>query len=232
MKRLSWTSTVLAVVVFAPWGQLVAQGVVVDQGRFNVSLNGQQIGTEDFTIRRAGVGREEAIFANADIHLTRNGRPQEIRPLLRAAPPDGVATGYQVEVTGVDSMTLRLSRVGRRYVAVISTALGEEQREFPADADSHILELDVAHLYYFLKSAEEGDTIPVLEPRTRSRLTLETGAATDEDLRVGESVVPARRVEFTSGDDVRRVWYDRLGRVLRVSIPGRGYLAERTDVLH
>jgi hypothetical protein len=208
-----------------------AQGVVVDQGRFDVSIDGRSAGTEEFTIRRAGIGREDAIFANAVVQLTRGGRQQAIRPLLRAVPPEGVATAYQVEVTGVDSMTLRLSRVGSRYVAVIQSARGEEQREFPADPETRILEQDVAHLYYFLRDTRAGATTPVIEPRTRSRLTLETGPATDEDLRVGQSLVPARRVDFKSGDDVRTVWYDRLGRVLRVSIPSRGYLAQRTDLL-
>lgn len=207
------------------------QGVVVDQGRFDVSLNGRSAGTEEFTIRRAGIDREDAIFANAVVRLTRNGRSQEVRPLLRIEASTGRATGYQVEVAGLDSMTLRLALVGRRYVAVIDSELGEEQREFPADPETRILELDVAHLYYFLRDTREGATTPVLEPRTRSRLMLEKGPVRDEELRVGQSVVSARRVDFKSEDDVRTVWYDRLGRVLRVSIPSRGYLAQRADLL-
>jgi hypothetical protein len=231
MRSVTWPVLLTATALLLHPRAGATQGVVVDQGRFAVSLDGRSAGTEDFTIRRAGIGREDAIFANGVVQLRRDGRSQEVRPLLRATPPDGVATGYQVEVTGVDSLSLRLSRVGRRYVAVINSAVGEEQREFPAEADTRILEKDVAHLYYFLKDTRAGSTTPVLEPRTRSRITLQTGAATDEDLQVGQSVVPARRVDFSSGSDVRTVWYDRLGRVLRVSIPSQGYLAERTDLL-
>lgn len=230
MTASTFGSLVCAAVLLLPRGAL-SQGVVVDQGRFDVTLNGRTAGTEEFTIRRAGIGRDDAIFANAVVRLRRNGREQEVRPLLRAVPPDGVATAYQVAVIGVDSMTLRLSRVGQRYVAVIDSELGEEQREFPADPGTRIVELDVAHLYYFLRDTREGEETPVLEPRTRSLLTLETGSATDEELSVGQSVVSARRVDFKVGDDVRTVWYDRLGRVLRVSIPSRGYVAQRTDLL-
>ena len=215
------------------------QGIVVDQGRFDVSLNGRNAGTEEFTIRRTGIGRDDAIFANAVVVLNRDGG-QEIHPVLRATPPDGVVTCspnltvcYQVEVTGPEALELLLSksRAGRRYVAVINSELGEEHREFPALAGTRVLERDVAHLYYFLRDAREGSIIPVLEPRSRARLSLETGAWTDEELRVGPGVVLARRVEFSAGEDRRTVWFDRLGRVLRVSIPAQGYVAERTDLL-
>ncbi|MSR19515.1 MAG: hypothetical protein EXR91_00850 [Gemmatimonadetes bacterium] len=208
-----------------------AQGIVVDQGRFAVSFRGASAGTEDFSIRRAGLGREEAIFANATVALTREGLPQEIRPLLRATPPNGVASEYQVEVVGADAVDLGLRRVGRRYVATIHSEIGEEQREFPAEPDTWILEADVAHLYYFLRDAREGSVTPVVVPRARIRLELTAGASTDEDLRVGSTVLRARRIEFSAGEDRRTVWFDRLGRVLRVEIPATGYVAERTDVL-
>lgn len=230
MRAYNRTCALVATLFLTP-GLVAGQGVVVDEGRFAVSFDGRNAGTEEFTIRRAGLGRDDAIFANAVVLLTRNGQQQQIRPLLRATPPDGVATGYQVEVEGPEAMDLRLSLVGRRYVAVINSELGEEQREFPARPNTRILEVDVAHLYYFLRDSREGSVTPVLEPRSRGRVDLETGAWTDEELRLGQNVLQARRVDFFSGDDRRRVWFDRLGRVLRVSIPSRGYLAERIEPL-
>lgn len=222
----------LVAALLTPHGA-AAQGVVVDQGRFAVSFYGRSAGTEDFTIRLAGLGRENAIFANATVVLEREGVRQEIRPLLRATPPDGIADEYQVEVEGADALELGLRRIGPRprYVATIHSALGEEQREFPAAAETRILEKDVAHLYHFLGDTREGSVTPIMEPRTRARLDLTRGPTTLEELRLGALVVPARRVEFTSGEDLRTVWFDGVGRVLRVAIPATGYLAERTDVL-
>jgi hypothetical protein len=220
----------LCATAFAPHAA-AGQGVIVDQGQFSVSFGGTSAGTEDFSIRRAGLGRDDAIFANAVVTLSRGGAAQEVRPLLRATPPDGVAIEYQVRVVGTDPIELGLRRTGRRYVATIHSAQGEEQREFPAEAESRILEADVAHLHYFLGSAAEGSVTPVVVPRTRGRLDLTAGPAVEEDLHVGTTVVAARRVEFTSAEDRRIVWFDRLGRVLRVEIPATGYVAERTDVL-
>jgi hypothetical protein len=219
-------ATVLAVP--APGG---AQGVVVDEGRFAVSLDGASAGTEDFTIRRAGLGRDDAFFANATVTLTRGGRTQLMRPLLRAAPPDGTAGEYQIEVTGVDALDLRLRRAGRRFTAVIRSETGEEQREFAADAATRVLEADVAHHYYFLREAPEGSVTPVLVPRLRGAVELVADSESEVELRSGQSVVPARRVDFTSGEERHAGWFDRLGRVLRVEVPARGYVAERVDLL-
>jgi hypothetical protein len=225
--ELSFALVVAAALVAPP--PAVAQGIVVDQGRFAVSIRGASAGTEDFSIRRAGLGREEAFFANASVALTREGLAQEIRPLLRATPPEGVANEYQVEVVGADALELGLRRIGRRFVATIHSEAGEEQREFPAEPETWILEADVAHLYYFLRNASEGSVTPVVVPRARVRIELTAGPSRNEELRLGSTALAARRVEFSSSEDRRIVWFDPSGRVLRVEIPATGYVAERTD---
>lgn len=213
------------------------QGVVVDEGTFEVRLGGRVVGSEEFTIRRAGINRDDALFATATIDLRRNGSDQQIRSLLRATPEsglpkcEGAEPCYQVDVDGPDAISLRLGVSGRRYVARIATSIGEEIREFPAAPNTRILESDVAHLYYFLRDVREGEPAPVLTPRERSRATLTAGPWSSEPIRIGPNLVEARRVEFVAGDDRRVVWYDRLGRVLRVSVPGRDYLAERIDLV-
>lgn len=214
-----------------------AQGVVVDQGTFAVSLRGLPAGTEEFTIRRAGLAREDALFATATVNLQRDGARQQLRSLLRANPTDGVPKCegsdlcYQVDVDGVGAMSLRLGLSGRRYVARIVDSVGEEIREFPAAPQTRVLEMDVAHLYYFLRDVREGSETPVLMPSVRSRATLRSGSWSDEQILLGANVIQARRIEFSAGEDRRIVWFDRLGRVVRVSVPARGYLAERTDLV-
>lgn len=222
--------------VAAP-GAASAQGVVVDEGTFAVSLDGRRVGTEEFTIRRAGIDAEDVVFATATVDLTRAGEEQQIRILLRAVPADGVPKCegnqpcYQVDVVGSGAMSLRLGLAGRRYVARIVHSAGEEIREFPAAPGTRIVESHVAHLYYFLRDVQPGVSTPVLSPRDRSRTSLVAGRSTEEQIQLGPNVVQARRVEFSAGADRRVVWFDRLGRVLRVSVPSRSYLAERTDLV-
>ena len=214
-----------------------AQGVVVDQGTFAISLDGRAAGTEEFTIRRAGLNRDDALFATATVTLRASGAGQEIRLLLRATPTDGLPKCegnepcFQVDVEGPEATSLRLGLSGRRYVARIIDSVGEEIREFLAAPGTRILERDVAHLYYFFRDVREGDVTPVIHPRDRGRASLTAGRWTDEQIQLGPNLVEARRVELADGDDLRIVWFDRLGRVLRVSVPGDGYMAERTDLV-
>jgi len=231
----AFVSLLLLLVAFQ--GGVEAQGVVVDEGTFSVTLNGRAAGTEEFTIRRAGLNRDDAIFATGTVNLRRDGASQQVRSLLRATPDDGLPKCegtepcYQVDVEGPQALSLRLGLSGRRYVARIIDSVGEEIREFPAAPGTRILEVDVAHLYYSLRDVAEGQSVPVIGPRDRSRATLVAGAATSEAIQLGPNLIDARRVEFSAGEDRRIVWFDRLGRVLRVSLPAKGYLAERTDLV-
>lgn len=214
------------------FGSSAAQGVVVDQGRFVVRVAEREVGEEEFVIRRAGLGSGDAIFASGVVTRRVGTATQEVRPLLRATPLEGTAESYQVTVSGHEPAEIRLVRSGRRYVATIRTSAGDEDREFQARPDTYVLELDVAHHYYFLRSLREGREGHVLVPRTRAQLTIAAGAAVTEDLRLGLNVVSARKVVFTADDgDTRVVWFDRQGRVLRVEIPAQRYVAERLDLV-
>lgn len=230
MNHRAFTLAALLTMWAAP--TLTAQGIVVDQGQFAIRIGGRSVGTEDFVIRRAGLGRDDAIFANGVVTVTTGEETQEVRPLLRTAPPGGTVASYQVRVTGPDAMDVRLTRSGRRYVATIGSKAGNEDREFQAHADTRVLELGVAHHYYFLRNVRDGGVVHVLEPRSRRQLTLTAGARSEEELRLGPNVVSARRVEYSSDrQDHRIVWFDRQGRVLRVEIPSLDYVADRTDLV-
>lgn len=209
-----------------------AQGVVVDQGEFSVRVEGRIVGNETFVVRRAGLGRDDAIFANGVVTTKEAAGTLEVRPLLRSLPPDGTAGSYQVTVTGTDSLDARLALSGRRYVATIRSPAGDEDREFQARAGTRIVDLGVAHQYYFLRDVDEGSTVHTIEPRTRRQVLLTAGPEEQETLALGPNSITARRVVFSTDEgDQRIVWFDRQGRVLRVEIPSLGYVAQRTDLV-
>lgn len=209
-----------------------AQGVVVDQGQFELRVGGAVVGTEDFVVRRAGLGSNDAVFANGTVTLEVGGGRQQLRSILRASPAEGAAEQYQIGVTGEGALELRVERSGRRFVATIRSAAGAEDREFQALPETRVLELDVAHHYYFLRGIRAGGDAHVLEPRSRNQFSLAAGPYQDERIPMGPNRIDARRVTFTvSEDDVRTVWFDRQGRVLRVEIPARSYVAQRTDLV-
>lgn len=212
-------------------GTGAAQSVVVDEGTFAVTLGGAPAGTEQFTIRRAGVGDDAIVIANAVIRLDRGAGPTELRPLLEVTPLDDASVNYQLKVSGSEASELSVRAAGRRYLARIRTGAGEEEREFLARPGTRIVEEGVAHQYYFLRGVREGSSTPVIEPRTRRQLQLAASAAGEEELQLGPSRVQARKLTLSAGEDVRVIWFDSQGRVLRVEIPALGYVAQRQDLV-
>ena len=229
--RKTTAALALALTLLLPSAPAAAQGIVVDEGTFQVTLRGRGAGTEEFSIRQAGIGRDDAFFANGVVKLGSDGEREEVSPLLRASPPAGVLVGYQVKVTGKDRLDLQMSLVGNRYVAVARSTRGDEEREFPSRVDTRLLERFVAHHYYFLRDVREGDEIHVIEPRTRTHTTLTVVRRADEEVQLAGRATETRRIDVTVGGEARSIWYDRLGRVLRVRIDSAGYVAERTDLV-
>lgn len=217
-----------AILAAAPAG---AQSVVLDEGTFRLWVDGTEAGTEEFTIRRAGMGADATIIAHAVVSLTVPAGARELRPVLEVLPNDGSASGYQLKISGAETTELSVNLAGRRYVSMLRSDVGEEEREFLARPRTRIIEPWVAHQYYFLRDAAAGAAVPVIEPRSRRQVQLEVGSVTEESLRVGSNDVPARKVTFRAGGEERIVWFDRQGRVLRVDVPALAYRAQRQDLV-
>ena len=210
---------------------LAAQSVVVDQGTFALSVEGALVGTEEFSIRRAGFGNDAVFIASGVVTTALGAESQDLRTLLRATAPDGAAGGYQVKVAGAEAVEITLSLAGRRFVSSFVSDAGQEEREFRARPGTRIVEHLVAHHFYFLRNLREGASTPVIEPRSRLELELTAGAWEDEEIRLGRNRVSARRVVFSTSQGDRLVWFDRQGRVLRVEVPASGYVAVRQDLV-
>jgi len=225
-SRLHITS--LAVIV--PLG-LSAQSVVVDQGTFGLSIHGERIGSEDFIIRRAGLGNQAAFISRGVVVRTLDGASEEFTTLLRVTATEGTAAGYEFKSSRPVPVEIMLNASGPRYFSRFISGEGQEEREFRAEPGTRIVEQQVAHHLYFLGNVLKDSTVHVIEPLSRTDREFLVSTQQDEEIRLGRNRVLARRVIFTSADGDRIVWFDRQGRVLRVEIPIIGYLAEREDLV-
>ena len=225
-SRLHITS--LAVIV--PLG-LSAQSVVVDQGTFGLSIHGERIGSEDFIIRRAGLGNQAVFISRGVVVRTLDEASEEFTTLLRVTATEGTAAGYEFKSSRPVPVEIMLNASGPRYFSRFISGEGQEEREFRAEPGTRIVEQQVAHHLYFLGNVLKDSTVHVIEPLSRTDREFLVSAQQDEEIRLGRNRVLARRVIFTSADGDRIVWFDRQGRVLRVEIPTIGYLAEREDLV-
>ena len=210
---------------------LSAQSVVVDRGIFGLSIHGEKIGTEDFIIRRAGLGNEAAFISRGVVVRTLNGTSEEFTTLLRVTANEGTAAGYEFKSSEPAPIEIMLNISGPRYFSRFISGEGQDEREFLAERGTRIIEHQVAHHFYFLGNVPNDSIVHVIEPLSRTDRQFLVSAEQDEEIRLGRNRVLARRVMFTSADGDRIVWFDRQGRVLRVEIPGIGYLAVREDLV-
>ncbi|MDA0311388.1 MAG: hypothetical protein O2992_04655 [Gemmatimonadetes bacterium] len=225
------SSLLIVAALIGPVQPASAQSVVVDQGTFSIEINGVALGSEEFSIRRAGFGNDAAFIADAVVKLRDERGQRELHPLLRATAPAGASDGYQLKVTGSAPVEVTMNLVGPRFVSRFESLEGQEEREFRARRNTRILESMVAHHYYFLRDLREGDHTAVITPLERVEISLLVGPWLEEELSLGRNIVPARRVSFSSDGTQRTVWFDRQGRVLRVDIPALGYVAVRADLV-
>ncbi|MDT8340162.1 MAG: DUF6134 family protein [Longimicrobiales bacterium] len=204
---------------------VAAQVVPVDDAVFVLFRNGQRVGEEHVTLHRMGLGQNARVIGQSEIRMDDGS---EMRPRVEASP-DLRPTAYENRLSGSQVGEVLISRSGRRLVARTRTADGEAQREFRASDRTVILAEDVVLLYYLLAPWARGEPtdLTVLDPRSGSQRTVRVVVQGAEPLRVGRISVVATRIRLESEGDVRSVWFDDEGRVLRVEAPASGLRAER-----
>ena len=219
---------VVAAAVVAPHRGLRAQ--LVDRGTFHLTVDGEEAGTEEFTIRRSGTGDAQVTLARATIAM-RDGRT--VTTVLRVKGPTMILEDYSAFVTGTDTLAVRAVRAGDRLRTRTVAPWGEEVREYRARPSTVLFDEGVAHHYFllgrFAGGADDGVTLHTVAPlseRAESALELEVGSETI--LLEGERV-EATRIRFGSGDGAGTAWFDGSGRLVRVALPGSGFVAQRSS---
>lgn len=206
------------------------QSVAMDEGAFTITMGGRSAGTETFAIRRIGMGAEARVIAQGQVQVTLPAGTLSMEPILEASEALSLA-GYQNKVTGTREEVFTLAgTTDRRFQGRTVSQEGEQVQEYRAASGTILLEDMVAHHYFLLGARLNGDagTVPVIVPGQGRQLQLQYAVTGTETLSLGGTSVQARRVRVEVGEQIRDVWFDERGRVLRVEDPGSGYRAERT----
>ena len=216
----------LASLIAAP---AVSQTTVIDEGSYEITVRGSEIGTENFTIRQSGSGANASTVAQGRVVLDTG---EQIRTVLELRGAALRPVAYQVEVSGDERRSVRGRASANRFRATIVSGAGERMREFLTDDRAVILEDGIAHHHYFLATGRSDDgSIPVIIPRQSQQVTARVRDEGAETIRVAGREVTARHlsIRLPSLDD-RSVWVDDQGRVLRMRIPDQELVAVRTSL--
>ena len=217
----------IALLALAGAAPLAAQ--TVDQGQFRVTVDGREVGTEDFTITQSGSGAVAVTMASGRVDLRLPEGSLQLSPRLRAQGVGSDPVQYQVDVSGDAPQRVVGTIGGGRVSAKIVTAAGEQLREYVASAGAVVLDEGVAHHYYFLATRTHAGRVPVIVPRENRQVMAIVTSRGEEAVQVaGRSVRLFHLTVQPQGGDAAEVWVDDLNRVIRVDIPARHYQAVRT----
>jgi hypothetical protein len=213
---------------------VMGQNVSVDQNAFQIYVNGDLIGREDFSIRQIGPRGQQRITLRGAVEMEEAGGPLHLAPAMEADGETLGVSSYQIKVSGTETTDIFVRVAENRYLARIVSSSGEQLREFRAGPGSVLLDEGVVHHHYLLGSfleVESTVSLTVLIPRAGRQQRMTLSLIGEEEIRVGGILVPnARRYHLEGGDESRDIWFDDQGRILRLEIPSRSFIAERESV--
>lgn len=234
-QRLLLLGAMLAAVPVAAEHPPVAQPPArLDVGSFTILLNGQRVGREQFSVQRVEAGD------GATLELRSESSVGERRRAMRLeADSAGTPVRYSVEERQGTELLLRLGgqRVRGRFATLARSVTGEAAREYLLRPGAVVVEDDgfVQHTLLVrgrVLAVDSGVTLPSLTPvaNTQGAVRIVLEAEADEVVIAGARRVARRWRIVTGSGEVRLVWAERDGQLLRVRIPGRGLEAQRDDV--
>jgi hypothetical protein len=206
------------------------QASVLDQGSFRLTISGREVGTETFSIKQTGAGENAVVLASGRVVLDTARAGEELSALLQVSGAALRPAAYQVTVTGPQKQEIAGRVVGSRFSAKILSSAGEEMREYLAGEGAVVVDEGVAHHYYFLaqRVSTESAQVPIIIPRRNQQVMARVSTRGSEPVTVGAEQLPGRKLVVSApGGPDRHVWVDAQGRVLRLEIPARNYVAAR-----
>lgn len=210
-----------------PFGQpAMAQGRILDQGVLRVVAGGTEIAREEFTVTLGS-----AVAGGARLRITTTAFYPPRRTKITISPyvelgPDSMPRMVQYAATNGDDERI-LAQIGPRRLTIRRiSSRGESAREYPGAPRTLIVDDSVFALYAVPPGTASG-TVRLVSPRRDVREDYYlTNRGVEQTVVEGEWMELLHLV-LTAGADVRHLWYDDSGRLMKVEIPSRQLYAER-----
>lgn len=198
---------------------------LVDEGSFVLYLDGKRVGREQFSIRRSPAAAGVIVARST---ITFDGR--RIESMVRTD-----TAGQPLEFSVEDFQDGRLESrvtgglVGTRFVQRTSVGSAQTEKELRLAPGTVMADRESVYQYYFVTRARSDARIQLLFPRRLQRDSVSiTVRSENQDVELGNGKVVARHLIVTDAAGIATdVWLDAQGRVLRVAVQSRGFVAVR-----
>jgi hypothetical protein len=201
---------------------------VVDEGSFTILVAAARAGRETFVIRRqVGPAASAGYLASGTVLYA----DRRLAPAL-VTDSAGLPVSYMVDVRTGTVRTARVSaQITRgRFTLRVQTPSGESARELVLPVGTVLLDQDIFHEYFFVALASKHGPVSVLDPRLGTQTSAQVVDSGPERVLIGGRSIDAHRLTITDVKaQVRLLWIDAEGRVLKVEVPDRQLVAVRDD---
>lgn len=206
-----------------------AQVTVIDEGSFTLSIGGERVGREDFSIRSTRSGAGISFVAQGTVLRG------ELR-LTVALNFDSTGTPLRLQSELLDGPEVRETYFGRRERGIWSgravRADGESAREFLVPVGALAVDDEVVHHLWLLLRFGRGRETLLIAPRSLDRRFAMLEEVGPSRVALGLRDLPARHWivrEVGAGTPLWEIWTDSAGRLLRVVDPVRLFEALRDE---
>jgi hypothetical protein len=215
---------VVAAITLAP--SRVQQVEIVDEGSFVLYRDGQRIGREQFSIRRTSGADGATLLARSTTTLERRRVETMVRTDTAGQPLEFSIEDY---VDGRLDSRVKGGAVGPRFVQQISNGRGQSEKELRLARGTVLADSESVYQFYFVARTRGVERVPLLFPRRLSRDSASiTVRSENQEVELGNGRVPARHlIVMDAAGTATDVWLDAKGRLLRVAIQSRGFVAVR-----
>lgn len=198
----------------------------VDEGSFVLYSNGTRFGREQFSIKRSTGPDGVSLIAKSTI--TFDGR--RIESMVRTD-----TSGQPLEFTIEEYRDGRLSSrviggtVGARFVQRTSVSGGQSEKELRLTKGTVMADSESVYQFYFVARTRGDSRVQLLFPRRLARDSVSiTVRSQNQEVELGNGRVPARHlIVMDAAGTATDVWLDAEGRLLRVAVQSRGFVAVR-----
>ena len=214
----------LAALVVAP--RPGPQVETVDEGSFVLYQNGKPFGREQFSIKRNTAPDGVTLVAKATITLEGRRIESMVRTDTAGQPLEFAIEDYRdgrlhARVTG--------GAVGPRFVQRITSGGAQSEREIRLARGTVMADSESVYQFYFVARPTGVSRVQLLFPRRLARDSASiTVRSENQEVELGNGKVPARHLIVMDAAGIATdVWLDAKGRLLRVAVQSRGFVAVR-----
>lgn len=223
-------SVVLAIA--AADGAAAQDASQIEQGSFQLQVDGRSVGTESFALRREG----DLVRSAGRVQLEGEAGPFRAVEVLLQTDPAYRPQLFRLQPRDGSARVVAAAREGDRIRLQTSTERGDRSREFVAGESLSVLEPHVIH-HYALLLRQHGEKVadgsaysgPVLLPSAGEHGTLTLEPPRTVSLDLGTRAVDARLYEVALPGLRVQLWTDAGGRLLRAAEAGGGWTATRRE---